>query len=135
MRNAPLNPNCPNTPTKNGQHVALEPELKINLHVLFSAHFKLYDQALKYLSFVLQFFQAHPVFTSEEFPALDSRLGKLVVELQSLNFEQLNQIWAFIGGKQLPSVLYKVRLVIVQDQGETGIHPAITAIHTDLHSR
>src|SRR5882762_7910527 len=43
----------------NGQYVMLEPELKLNLHVLFAAYFKRYDQALKFLSHLLTFFQAH----------------------------------------------------------------------------
>jgi len=116
-----------------GQHVVLEPELKLNLHLLFAAHFAFYDQSLKYLSYLLTYFQAHSVFTSEVYPALDPRIGKLTAELQSLNYEQLNQLWAFVGAKQLPSVLYKVRMVILQDEGERTIQPPITTIRSDLH--
>jgi hypothetical protein len=121
----------------NGQHIVLEPELKINLHVIFAANFdfKLYDQSLRYLSYVLTYFQSHPSFTSEVYPALDSRIEKLTVELQSLNYEQLNQIWAFIGGKQLPSVVYKIRLVSLQDITPTAIQPPVTKIDTSLNAK
>jgi hypothetical protein len=120
----------------NGQHIVLEPELKINLYVIFAANFdfKLYDQALKYLSYVLAYFQSHPSFTSVEYPALDPRIEKLTVELQSLNYEQLNQIWAFIGGKQLPSVIYKVRLVSLQDTTPTAIQPPAREFDTNIYS-
>ena len=118
-----------------GQQVTLEPPLRLNLHVMFAAHFKLYDQALKYLAHVLTFFQAHPVFTPDEFPALDARLEKLTVELQSLNYEQLNQVWAFIGGKQLPSVIYKVRLVRLQDAAQPAFRQPITVIQANLGNR
>lgn len=98
-----------------GHHVVLTPPLKLNLHVLFAANYTQYDQALKYLSHILTYFQANPKFTQTEHPDLDPRIEKLVVELQSLTYEQLNQVWAFIGAKQLPSAIYKVRLVALQD--------------------
>jgi hypothetical protein len=118
-----------------GQHVVLEPELKLNLYVLFAANFKLYDEALKYISLLLTYFQSHPFFTPEVYPGLDSRINKLIVEMQSLNYEQLNQIWTFIGGKQLPSIVYKVRLVVLQDETQTAIQPPLTIIKTKLSSQ
>jgi hypothetical protein len=84
---------------------------------------------------VLTYFQSHPAFTPDEFPALDPGIEKLVVELQSLNFEQLNQIWAFIGGKHLPSVIYKVRMVALQDQVQKTVQPPLTILQTDLGRR
>lgn len=118
-----------------GQHVVREPELKLNLHVLFAANFRLYDQALKFISYVLTYFQSHPSFSSNAYPALDPRIEKLTAELQSLSYEQLNQVWAFIGGKQLPSVIYKVRLVVLQDEAYRAIQPPLKAIDTNLHSQ
>jgi hypothetical protein len=119
----------------NGQHIKREPELKLNLHVIVAANFTHYDIALKYLSFVLTYFQSHPFFTPSEYPALDTGIAKLIVELQSLGYEQLNQIWAYIGGKQLPSVIYKVRLLAIQDQTLTAVQPPLTTIVANLHRR
>jgi hypothetical protein len=119
----------------NGQHIVLEPELKLNLHVLFAANFKVYDQALKYISYVLTYFQSHSSFTSVEYPALDPSIEKLTTELQSLSYEQLNQIWAFIGGKQLPSAIYKVRMVSLQGMVPKVIQPPVMEINTNLHSQ
>ena len=99
----------------------VEPELKLNVYVLFGANFKLHDEALKFLSLVLLYFQSR-AFTSEQYPGLAQRIGKITVELQSLAYDQLTQIWAFIGGKQLPSVVYKVRMVVLQ-----GVHGPIPA--------
>ena len=119
----------------NGQHIVLEPKLKINLYVIFAANFKQYEEALKYISYILMYFQSHSVFTPEQYPDLDPHIEKLTAELQSLNYEQLNQIWTFIGGKQLPSVIYKVRMVSLQDDTPTAIQPPLTKIHTNLHKR
>jgi len=118
-----------------GQQVELQPDVKLNLHVLVAANFKKYDVALKYLSLVLTYFQSHQSFTADAYPTLDARIERLRVELLTLTYEQLNQIWAFIGGKQLPSVVYKVRMVTIQDEAQTEIRPPITAIRTDTHSQ
>lgn len=119
----------------NGRHVVLEPELKLNLHVMFAANFTHYDQALKYISHILTCFQAKPVFTSDKYPALAPGIGKMTVQLLSLNYEQLNQIWAFIGGRQLPSVIYLVRMVTMQDTAQTAVQPPITTISATIQSR
>ncbi|MFA7061981.1 MAG: DUF4255 domain-containing protein [Pedobacter sp.] len=129
-----LKSHLPDYTNVNGQHVILEPELRLNLHVLFACNFTHYDQALKYISYVLTYFQAHPVFTSNEYPALTPEIGKLTAELLSLNYEQLNQIWAFIGGKQLPSVVYKVRMVTLQDAAQTAVRPQLSTIRTTIQS-
>lgn len=119
----------------NGQHVVLEPQLKLNLYVMFGANFKQYDVALKYISLILTFFQSHPYFTPEQYPALDPRIEKLVVELQTLNYEQLNQIWAFLGGKYLPSVIYRVRMVVLQEETQRAIQPPLTIVKSNLRSQ
>jgi len=111
------------------QHVTLEPKLKLNIYVLFSANYTRYDQALKHLSLVLSYFQSQRVFTSTNFPNLNSAINRLSVEMQTLSYDQLNQIWAYIGGKHLPSVLYRVRLVSIQDESLSNVQPPLTTIN------
>lgn len=118
-----------------GQQVILQPELRLNLHVVFAAYFQNYDQGLRQLSNVLTFFQSHPVFDPGEHPSLDPRFVRLAVDLISLTYEQLNQVWAFIGGKQLPSVIYRVRLVALQDVEPDRIQPPITSVVGNFHQR
>jgi|SRR5437879_8414508 len=129
-----LKSQLPQTVYADGRHVVLEPELKLNLHLLFAANFKQYDQGLRQLSHLLTFFQAHTVFTRERYPGLDPRIEKLGVDLISLTFEQLNQLWAFVGAKQLPSALYRVRLVALQDLEPTAVQPPITTIASTVEA-
>jgi hypothetical protein len=117
----------------NGRNVQSPPSLKINLSLAFVANFRQYDQALRHLSLVLTHFQSHPSFTPDEFPGLDARIERLNVELQSLTFEQLNQVWTFIGGKQLPAAFYKVRMVILRDEEPIGMHPPVLQIDSQVH--
>ncbi len=118
-----------------GKHVVLEPKLKLNLHVLFAAKFQQYNAGLRSLSSVLTFFQSHPTFTPETSAGLDSRIERLTVELQSLTFEQLNQIWAFLGAKHLPSAIYKVRMVCLQDTAPTAVEQPLSQINAALFTR
>ena len=83
----------------------------------------------------MTYFQSHGHFTSDTYPALDQRIGKLIVELQALNYEQINQLWAFIGGKQLPSIIYKLRMVVLQDQVQADVQPPIMIINNELGGR
>lgn len=118
-----------------GQHVRREPELKLIMHLLFAANFTVYEEAWKAIALVLSFFQSHPVFQLEENPALPAKIGKLTVELESLSVEQLNQIWAYLGAKHLPSVAYRIRMVIIQEEFASDIQKPITSVKTNIHSR
>jgi len=118
----------PQAAYSNGRQVLLEPDVKLNLYLLFAAKFKQYDQGLRQLAQVLAFFQSHPVFTPERYPALDPRVEKLGVDLITLTFDQLNQLWTFVGTKQLPSLVYRARLVAVQDAEPSAIRPPITTV-------
>jgi hypothetical protein len=67
------------------------------------------------VSYVIQFFQAKNVFTPENTTELDPRVQKLIIELHPMSFEQQNYLWGMVGGKYLPSALYKFRLLVIQD--------------------
>jgi len=125
----------PTTALVGSRQVVLEPDLKVSLTVLVGAHFQQYDVALRYLSWVLTFFQAHRTFTPEEHPGLDASIERLNVELLPLSFEQLNQIWTFLGGRHVPSIAYRIRLLVLQDVEPTAIQPPITQIDAEVSSR
>jgi len=120
---------------KDGQHIVTEPDIKINLYVMLAANFKQYNEALKCISYLLTFFQSHPSFTPDAFPALDTRIEKLTFELQSLGYDQINQVWTFLGAKHLPSLVYRMRLVIIKEEVTTGIQPPITIINANLNNK
>ena len=99
------------------------PEIKLNLYVLFCANFvntstteMNYREGLKQLSNIIAFFQGKNVFTPENTPAMKPELRKLIVELYSYTFEQQYNFWSILGAKYLPSVLYRVRLLSYQEK-------------------
>jgi hypothetical protein len=123
----------PTTTLAGGRHVTLQPDVKLNLSLLFAANFTSYTLALQQLSWVVTFFQAHPGFSRERQPGLDPRIERLTVELQSLTFDQVNQVWAAVGGKQLPSVVYRVRVVALQDIQPSSVQPPVLEVASTLH--
>ena len=118
-----------------GREVVMSPPLKLNLVVVFAARFQQYDQALRTLSLVLGYFQSHPIFTPADSPGMATGIDRLAVELQSYGPEQLNQMWTCFGGKHLPSVIYRLRMVVLQDDEPSVTGLPITSIDTVLHGR
>jgi hypothetical protein len=43
-----------------------------------------------------------------------------MVDLYTMNFEQVNHLWSTLGGKYLPSALYKVRQVTLNENVTTS---------------
>ena len=112
--------NQPALRVENGKFANRFPTVNLNLYLLIAANDSAnYDNALRWLSGVITFFQGKKVFNLRETPISNSAvLGRegledveLVFELHTLTFEQINHLWGALGGKQLPFVLYKVRLV------------------------
>jgi len=89
------------------------PPLFLNLHVLLVANFGTgnYGDFLRHLSSAIGFFQRHPLFDRETAPDMDSHLERLVLEPENLSISELSNLWGILGGKYLPSILYKVRMV------------------------
>jgi hypothetical protein len=114
------------------------PEIYLNLYILIAVKpadtgDDSYGTALKRLSLVLEYFQANSFFENVTLPASSETIEKMMVDLFTLSFEQQNQLWASLGAKYLPSVVYKIRLVVI-DKDEFGAEqPVIKEIGADLH--
>jgi hypothetical protein len=115
----------------------VNPPIYLNLYLLITAHYEKYEDALTRLSNVIQFFQGKNSFSLKNSPPNDMLLNpdtyediQLHLEMFSLSFEQLNHLWGSLGGKQWPSVLYKVRLVKITENRITAQGPLIEEIQT-----
>ena len=95
----------------------INPPVHLNLYVLFSANFSEdnYIEAIKFLSYIIGFFQGYPVFNHQNSSELNENIEKLIFDLYNMNFEQQNHLWGTLGAKYMPSVIYKVRLVTIQE--------------------
>ena len=89
------------------------PPVHLNLYVMVAANFggSNYSEALKFLSNTVSFFQRQPVFDHQVTPDMDKRINRLVLDIENLNIQDLSGLWGVLGGKYMPSILYKVRMV------------------------
>ena len=94
--------------------VRTQPPLAFNLDIMFSALFNQYDEALKFLSDAISFFQAKPVFNKENSPGLDPIFELLTLEVIKLNSSDTYNLWASLGTKYVPSIPFKLRLLTYQ---------------------
>jgi len=110
-----------NQPTRsNGDNgvVRGSPTIHLNLIMLFSAYFSVnnYKEGLKYLSYVVSFFQGKPTFTPQNTQGLrGSAVEKLVAQMYHLDTNTKNNMWNSLGLKYMPSILYKIRMLSFVD--------------------
>lgn len=116
-------------PTGAGTISKSNPKTLLNLYLLFSANFENnYDEALKHLAFIITFFQARNVFSPSSHPGLPEGIEKLIFEMQTLSLEQQNNLWASLGAKYRPSVVFKMRMLLLEDSLPLGPKIPITEI-------
>ncbi|MDB4533895.1 DUF4255 domain-containing protein [Vicingaceae bacterium] len=89
----------------------------LNLFLLFSTHFneKLNQESLRFISAVIGFFQSRRVFTPGDTPSLDASIEKLVMEIYNLDFKDQSSIYSTLGAKYTPSIIYKMRMVAIDE--------------------
>ena len=114
------------------------PPVNMNIYLLVTTNCNTYTNSLPAISKTIEFFQGKKVFTSEnttyeekeDFDVLGS--FKLIVELYTASFEQLNHVWGTLGGRQLPSVIYKIQLVEIDRKALLGAEKVILHVNDTL---
>ncbi|WP_166920209.1 DUF4255 domain-containing protein [Flavobacterium poyangense] len=122
--------NVPNHTIENTKTIYKNSTINLNLYLLFSANRTKYINSLNDISKIIAFFQGKKLFTQANTIYNRNNVAmanidnfKFTVELYTPTFEELNYIWGTLGGKQLPSALYKVSMIqiernIAQGEGE-----------------
>ena len=118
----------------NGKILHLNPEIMLNLYILVTANFGDYSTGLSFLSGAIRFFQSKDVFTPQNTPSLDPAIEKMVVDLFTTDFEQQNHLWAALGAKYLPSVMYKIRVITIQEGQASEEGPPILEVNSTERS-
>lgn len=100
----------------------------LNLMLMFAATFSgaNYPEALKFVSHTIGFFQSRPVFDAQNTPELDPRISKLVLDIENLGIADLSNLWGILGGKYMPSVLYRMRMIAIDSGQLSGQAPYVS---------
>ena len=90
------------------------PPLLLNLNLMLAAVYdeKRYAESLDILSDTLKFIQSVPIF----------EVGGMAytVEIVTLSSQDLNNIWTMLGGQYYPSVVCKLRRLVIDAEEITG---------------
>ena len=90
-----------------------------------------YEESISKIQRVIGFFQRRSVFDPASSPDLPPGIEKLNFELVNLNLEQLHHLWSMLGGKYVPSVVYRMRMVVIDEALDEAESPLITQIVID----
>jgi len=114
------------------------PPMHFNISIIFGAYLPNindlgtnYEGSIEKIQTIIGFFQRQNVFERTAFPDLPVGIEKLNFELINLNLEQLHHLWSMLGGKYIPSVVYKMRMVAIDEAFESPAVPLITQIILD----
>ena len=105
------------------------PKIFLNLYLLFAVNLSSYPESLKRLSYIIQFFQYQNVFTPLSSPSMPEGVDELILDLMTLSYQDLNNLWGILGSRYLPSVMYKMRLISINEDfalGGAGLIQKIT---------
>ena len=92
------------------------PDIRLNLYLLFIAHYQQYEDSLRNLSTIIQYFQGHRLLNHQNSPELSEDVEQLVIELVPLSFSEQNEIWGALRTPYHPSVLFKVKTIVYHDE-------------------
>ena len=100
---------------KNGLRTEFNPDIAVNLLVLFVVRFDDYRQSMKFLSLIIKFFQRTRIIDRSNTPSLSPEIDRLTIELQALPLADQNELWMSLNSTYQPSLLYKVRMLVFKD--------------------
>ena len=92
---------------------------------------EIYAEGLKLISAALMYFQSNPVMTPQNTPEMPAGLSQLSIDIANLRVEEIGQLWGNLGGRYVPSVMFKVRSVIIDAGLVQSITPLVRAPESD----
>jgi Pvc16 N-terminal domain len=110
--------------SKRGMH----PPVKLDIFFLIASKFKDYPTALDNLTLCVQYFQAHRYFDRHSHHDFPQEVDRVIVEMIPMTFEVQRAVWSSLQIAYLPSVLFRMGLLVVADNLEGEMTPAITEI-------
>ncbi|MFX1678791.1 DUF4255 domain-containing protein [Mitsuaria sp. CC2] len=129
-------PGMPSPTLGGGERLArVAPPVQLNLLVMIAANYggSTYPEALKLIGSAIACFQATPVLDPQNTPGLDPRIDKLTLNIEPLGLHDLATLWGVLGGRYVPSVLYRVRLLSIDARKPDAQLPSVRTPAVGVH--
>lgn len=96
--------------------------LFLNIYLMAVANFsgRHSPDALRLISLLVGFFHEHPIFDRHTSPGMDPSIDKLILDIENTPPAVMSNIWGVLGGRYMPSVLYRVRMISIDGSQFAG---------------
>ena len=105
--------------------VNIEPEVRFNIDLLFTANFDDYQESLKFLSSTIAFFQAHSSMDQTEYPNIPVGLESLRFNIVNSSYSETHNLWSAMGAKYQPSIIYRAKSIAIKKEQTVSIEIAV----------
>jgi hypothetical protein len=121
-----------------------KPAQNLIFSLLFTSYNKnqnKYAEGLDKLEYIIKCLQNNNVFYYDDTTLFEQTevsenqaksLNKIILDLVSLKPDQLNQMWSYLGSRYMPSVLYSMRMIRVQNENNLPTDPIIDKAKVQL---
>lgn len=115
------------------------PPMRLNLYLLISFKASDYNDALEAMGRVMGYCQSKKAWNQTntvvpEFNGLTYENFLFYLDIYNISFEDSNNMWGNLGGKQLPFVIYKMRLVTLSESITQSSSGVITSVITNSNA-
>lgn len=113
----------------------MNPPISVNLYLMFVANFAAdnYLEALKFISSVISFFQGRNVFDHQSTPLMSTNIDRVTAEMVNIDLKELSNLWANLGARYAPSVVYKLRMLNFNSYMEKEEVPTLLGISGNVN--
>ena len=115
------------------------PPVYVNLYVVFAAVFNQsninsadYLESLKMISGVVSFFQGRNSFDQHDTSDFPADAVKVYVEMENIEFRELVNLWSLSGAKYVPSVVYRLRSLNMEEDLVTDELPPVGGVNSNF---
>lgn len=121
-----------------------KPSQNLILSLLFTSYNKdqaKYAEGLDKLEYIIKCLQYNNVFYYDSTNLVEQTevsenqaksMNKIILDMVSLKSEHLNQMWSYLGGRYMPSVLYSMRMIRIQNENNLPTDPVIDKTKVQL---
>ena len=112
------------------------PGISLNLNIVFIANFPNdYVSELNYITKIIEFFQQKDTFTPQNTTGLKKQsryTEQLVFKLSASKLEDQHNIWSLMGIKYMPSVMYDVGKVLIQEDEKLSTTRVVKRVEKEV---
>lgn len=111
-----------------GSTRAMHPPVKLDIYFLVASKYADYPTALDHLTLCIQYFLSHRYFDRHFHHDFPTDVDRVIVEMIPMTFEVQRAVWTGMQLPYLPSALFRMGLIVVTDDQEQSLMPAVTEI-------